>query len=129
MEAAAQAAVSAAAAAAEEEAEAAAAEAAEAADVSSARAGSHWPNVFLMLPEEVEVRAGCRIVVEASARLGHKVERHVGPAQPLEEGEHALAEHAAGRGDPAHGRVVASKSCRLERELDGVDVDVVEWRC
>ena len=40
------------------------------ADVSSARAGSHWPNVFLMLPDPVAVAAGSRIVVDTSASLG-----------------------------------------------------------
>jgi hypothetical protein len=38
-------------------------------DVSSARVGSHWPNVFLMLPEPTPVAAGDRIVVRAKARL------------------------------------------------------------
>ena len=37
-----------------------------AADISSARAGSHWPNVFLMLPDPVAVRAGCNHRMKAS---------------------------------------------------------------
>ena len=39
------------------------------ADVSSATPGSHWPNVFLMLPESSSVRAGSRVRVETSVRL------------------------------------------------------------
>ena len=39
-------------------------------DVSSAEVGSHWPNVFLMLPEEVHSEPGTEVVVRASARLG-----------------------------------------------------------
>lgn len=39
-------------------------------DVSSARTGSHWPNVFLMLPDPVDIAAGQRVVVDTSARLG-----------------------------------------------------------
>ena len=40
------------------------------ADVSSAREGSHWPNVFLMLPEYTPVRAGSHIRVRTQAHLG-----------------------------------------------------------
>ena len=40
------------------------------ADVSSDRPGSHWPNVFLMLPEPTPVRAGDVIYVTTKARLG-----------------------------------------------------------
>ena len=38
-------------------------------DVSSAQPGSHWPNVFMLLSEELQVEAGKRVVVRASARL------------------------------------------------------------
>ena len=39
-------------------------------DVSSAREGSHWPNVFLMLPEPYEIVAGQTVRVLARAALG-----------------------------------------------------------
>ncbi len=39
-------------------------------DVSSARRGSHWPNVFLMLPEPASVSRGQRVVVRTTAELG-----------------------------------------------------------
>ncbi len=38
-------------------------------DVSSAEPGSHWPNVFMLLPEERQVEAGERVVVRARAHL------------------------------------------------------------
>jgi hypothetical protein len=38
-------------------------------DVSSAQPGSHWPNVFMLLSEELQVEAGKRVVVRACARL------------------------------------------------------------
>ena len=40
-------------------------------DISSARSGSHWPNVLLLLPSPVEVRAGAeRILVRCRTELG-----------------------------------------------------------
>ena len=39
------------------------------ADVSSARDLSHWPNVFLMLPDPVDVRAGQRLLARATCEL------------------------------------------------------------
>lgn len=39
-------------------------------EVSSARPGSHWPNVMLLLPDEVAVRAGDRLAVRTRAELG-----------------------------------------------------------
>ena len=39
------------------------------ADISSAEQGSHWPNVFLMLPEELAMTPGQRVEVRTAARL------------------------------------------------------------
>eukprot|EP00322_Chrysochromulina_rotalis_P028727 CAMPEP_0115831484 /NCGR_PEP_ID=MMETSP0287-20121206/2163_1 /TAXON_ID=412157 /ORGANISM="Chrysochromulina rotalis, Strain UIO044" /LENGTH=320 /DNA_ID=CAMNT_0003284833 /DNA_START=11 /DNA_END=973 /DNA_ORIENTATION=+ len=39
-------------------------------DISSADTNSHWPNVFLMLPEERQVDAGEPVAVRAMAQLG-----------------------------------------------------------
>lgn len=38
-------------------------------DISSARPGSHWPNVLLLLPNEVAVSVGDRLLVRTKARL------------------------------------------------------------
>lgn len=46
------------------------------ADVSSARPGSHWPNVFLLLSGPIAVRAGDGIVVRTHAALGSERPRY-----------------------------------------------------
>ena len=55
-------------------------------DVSSARPGSHWPNVFLLLPEPADVTAGTRVLVSASARLGGEKPSYNFHVSLLEEG-------------------------------------------
>ena len=49
----------------------------DAVDISSARAGSHWPNVLLLLDDPVDVRAGAdRLRVRCRAALGSERPRH-----------------------------------------------------
>eukprot|EP00966_Prymnesium_polylepis_P182180 4220640-Prymnesium_polylepis.1 len=45
-------------------------------DVSSAQADSHWPNVLLLLRDEVEVAAGQVVVVRTSAELAGEQPRY-----------------------------------------------------
>jgi SAM-dependent methyltransferase len=57
-------------------------------DVSSARPGSHWPNVLLLLPEALQVTAGVgRIIVDCRASLGAEVPRYTFEVRIALEGE------------------------------------------
>ncbi|KAL1530910.1 hypothetical protein AB1Y20_001801 [Prymnesium parvum] len=65
------------------------------ADVSSAREGSHWPNVLLLLPEEHPVEEGEAIVVATHAELAGE--------QPRYEFEFFVEEPSATSGEVAAG--------------------------
>ena len=47
-----------------------------AADISSARPGSHWPNIFFLLPDPVTIAAGARLLVSAQIALGSERPRY-----------------------------------------------------
>ena len=66
------------------------------ADVSSAREGSHWPNVFLLLPDPISVRAGDGIVVRTHAALSSERPRYTFEAHLAPRGEGKHDEHLLG---------------------------------
>ena len=68
-------------------------------EISSARAGSHWPNVLLMLPEPVEVAAGVgRIRVRCTSSLGSEKPSYAFEVRMLGGGEAATKEVDADSG-------------------------------